>query len=92
MIGENIFNLNNQILRNEKENEEYWTNIKDIYDIFHLLILNEEYEPNILETYIDKDFLNNLIKLFDSNFDEEKNILKRIVHKIYKKIIHIRKL
>ena len=91
MIGENIFNLNNQILRNEKENEEYWTNIKDIYDIFHLLILNEEYEPNILEPYIDKDFLNNLIKLFDSNFDEEKNILKRIMHKIYKKIIHIRK-
>ena len=61
MIEDNIFSINDKIIRNEKENEEYWENIKDIYDIFHQIIINEKCEPKILKQYITRDFIYKLV-------------------------------
>ena len=90
MIGDNIFN--NQINRNEKENEEYWEYKKEIYEIFYKLISNEKCESNTIKKYFTQDFIYKLVKLFDSNIDEERDKLKRILHKLYGIIVCRRKM
>ena len=93
MIGVNIFNLNNNNkIRTKKENQIYWENIKIIYDIFNAIISNEKMDPNILKHYIKYDFLNKLINIFKSDNEDEKEILKTIISKLYSKLSSRRKL
>ena len=93
MIGVNIFNLNNNNkIRTKKENQIYWENIKIIYDIFNAIISNEKMDPNILKHYIKYDFLNKLINIFKSDNEDEKEMLKTIISKLYSKLSSRRKL
>ena len=93
MIEENIFNLNNNYkIRTEIESQEYWANIKIIYDIFFKIIKNEKMGQNILKRYINYDFVNKFINLFKSNIELEREKLKYIIHHLYSKMISRRKM
>ena len=90
MIELNIFNPNNKKNKEEKRNQ-YWMDINLIYELFIKLIENEKCDIQILKQYIKNDFIIKFIQLFSSKIEEEKNILKLILHKLYSKIICRRK-
>ena len=89
MFKKNIFNFYSPLDQNEQN--ELWDNIKDIYEIFLKIIGNLQCSTDILKLYITNDFLNNLVKLFNSDIINERNKLKFVFHSLYKKIIPIRK-
>ena len=86
MITINIFNPNN-IKNKEEKREQYWLDIKCIYDLFLKLIENEKCDDIILKQYIKYDFINKFIQLFNSKIEDEKNILKLILHRLYAKVM-----
>lgn len=88
MIKENIFFVKD---KNNNNKEQYWKNLKGIYTIFLNLIKNESCDHMVLYDYINLDFIVDIIKLFNSDESEEREILMRIVHQLYFKLIKRRK-
>ena len=91
MIEINIFNPNNKKYK-EENSEEYWIDIKLIYNLFSKIIQNEKCDMAILKQYIKYDFIFKYMQLFNSNIDDEKDILGTILHRIYRKVICRRKM
>jgi len=51
------------------------------------LIVNETIEARLLKNYITPQFIQELIGLFDTENDMERDYLKSIVHKLYAKVV-----
>ena len=76
----------------EPKPDSSWKHIRDIYHIFLLLIVNEAVDSNVLKQFITSVFIQNLLLLFNSGIDEERELLKNILHKLYSKLITRRKM
>lgn len=67
-----------------------WPHISLVYELLIHLVLSAQIDNNIRKRLIDDDFLRNLISLFDSYDQRERDYLKTVTHRIYGKLTNRR--
>ena len=76
----------------QQEQDHSWAHIRGIYEIFLNLVINEACDCITLKQFVTSNFISEFLQLFDSDFAEERDFLKNILHKLYAKIIPRRKM
>ena len=66
--------------------EESWSHLQLVYEILLRIILNNYFTVQLLKHYLDAPFLRMLFELIKSPDPRERDYLKTILHKIYKKM------
>lgn len=70
--------------------EMAWPHMHMVYDFFLMFIESPDFNQNIAKNYIDYKFVQNLIQLFDSEDQRERNSCKTILHRVYGKFLNLR--
>lgn len=65
-----------------------WSHLQVVYDILLRLITNTD--PKVLSSYVDHQFIVNLLSLFQSEDPRERESLKNIYHRIYSRFTFYR--
>lgn len=69
-----------------------YTLIEGVYQFFWDMIKSEHMSVKQLKSFITADFLSAFLELFDSNEQNERPYLKKILHTMYAKVVSRRKL
>lgn len=80
------FDFKNEHDEDEIMLEESWSHLQLVYEILLRIVLNNHFTVQILKDYLDVRFLTNLFELIKSPDPRERDYLKTIFHKIYKKM------
>jgi len=91
MVSKNIFrDLGpDHFLSDQKDDESdlyedpSWPHLTLVYQIFLKILEHPHFEPNSLKSVIDRGFLTQIFKLFESNDRRERELLKTTLHRIY---------
>lgn len=67
-----------------------WSHISLVYELLIHLVLSTQIDNNLRKRLIDDEFLRNLINLFDSLDQRERECLKTVTHRIYGKLTNRR--
>lgn len=70
--------------------EVSWPHMQIVYDFFLRFIESNDFNQQIAKQYIDHQFVQNLIELFDSEDPRERECLKTTLHRIYGKFLNLR--
>ena len=70
--------------------EVSWPHLQLIYDLFLRFLEHPKFDRRIAKRYITKSFVFNLLSLFQSLDNREREMLRTIVHRIYGKLIILR--
>ena len=76
----------------EQTSDPSWLHLRGIYELLLQLILSEHCDSKIFKPFITSDFMSEFLQLFDSNVNEEREVLKNILHKLYAKLVPRRKM
>ncbi|KAA8914424.1 hypothetical protein TRICI_002922 [Trichomonascus ciferrii] len=74
----------------EPVSEVSWPHMAVVYDFFLRFIESPDFNQNIAKQYIDHQFVQNLLELFDSEDPRERECLKTTLHRIYGKFLNLR--
>lgn len=72
--------------------EPSWSHLQLVYEFLLRFIVSAEVKPKTAKKYIDTNFCNRLIEMFDSEDPRERDYLKTILHRIYGKFMSHRSL
>eukprot|EP01121_Diplochlamys_sp_Union-15-3_P015416 TRINITY_DN5092_c0_g1_i1.p1 TRINITY_DN5092_c0_g1~~TRINITY_DN5092_c0_g1_i1.p1 ORF type:complete len:603 (+),score=82.23 TRINITY_DN5092_c0_g1_i1:94-1902(+) len=67
--------------------EAAWPHLHMVYAFFLKFINHTNFDPAIAKQYISKQFVTNILDLFDSEDPRERDCLKTILHSIYGRVI-----
>lgn len=70
--------------------EVSWPHMQIVYDFFLRFIESNDFNQSIAKQYIDHQFVQSLIDLFDSEDPRERECLKTTLHRIYGKFLNLR--
>lgn len=70
--------------------EVSWPHMQIVYEFFLRFIESSDFNHNIAKRYIDHQFVQNLLELFDSEDPRERDCLKTTLHRIYGKFLNLR--
>mmetsp|Transcript_954 Transcript_954/g.1345 ORF Transcript_954/g.1345 Transcript_954/m.1345 type:complete len:471 (-) Transcript_954:211-1623(-) len=70
--------------------EASWPHLQIVYEFFLRFIVSGDLDVRLMRKYIDMDFVNKLLHLFDSEDPRERDYLKTILHRIYAKFMMLR--
>ena len=70
--------------------EVSWPHLQLIYDLFLRFLEHPKFDRRIAKRYITKTFVFNLLRLFQSLDNREREMLRTVVHRIYGKLIILR--
>lgn len=70
----------------ETDGDPAWPHLKGIYEFFLQIIVNEALETKALKQFINPQFVQDFLELFDSELSLERDYLKNILHKLYAKV------
>lgn len=70
--------------------EVAWPHMQIVYEFFLRFIESSEFSQNLAKRYIDHQFVQNLLELFDSEDPRERDFLKTTLHRIYGKFLNLR--
>jgi serine/threonine-protein phosphatase 2A regulatory subunit B' len=76
----------------EEEVDPSWPHLQGIYEFFLQLIINEAADVKSLKVYVNPQFVQEFLELFDSEEGVERDYLKNILHKLYAKLVPRRKM
>ena len=79
-------------IEEENAQDPSWTHLQPVYEFFLQLIVNDSVDVRSLKGYIDPDFIQEFLLLFDSEEMTEREYLKNILHRLYAKLVPRRKL
>mmetsp|Transcript_13155 Transcript_13155/g.18074 ORF Transcript_13155/g.18074 Transcript_13155/m.18074 type:complete len:434 (-) Transcript_13155:42-1343(-) len=78
----------------EEDEEVYqepaWSHLEHVYRIFILCLESEAFNAERAKPFLDRSFLVQFLQLFDSDDNQERDILKTILHRIYTRFIGYR--
>lgn len=74
----------------EPVSEVSWPHMAVVYDFFLRFIESSDFNHNIAKQYIDHQFVQSLLELFDSEDPRERECLKTTLHRIYGKFLNLR--
>lgn len=74
----------------EPVSEVSWPHMAVVYDFFLRFIESSDFNQNIAKQYIDHQFVQSLLELFDSEDPRERECLKTTLHRIYGKFLNLR--
>ena len=63
--------------------EATWPHLEIVYQIFQKFLESPLMNPQVFNQYFDKSFITNILALFDSPDQKERDSLKMILHKLY---------
>lgn len=72
--------------------EESWPHLQLVYELLLKFIMNPSLKTEVLIKNLDKSFIKRYLELFDSEDPRERDYLKTILHRIYGKLMPLRKL
>ena len=78
--------------QNEENKDRAWPTLIYVYEIFLHTIKHPAINENILKHFITESYIQNLLDLFETSNNDERDYLKQVVHKLYAKVIKRRKL
>jgi len=99
MVSENLFRALPPSTRNqtggEGEEEEpvsepSWPHLQIVYEFFLRFIVSSDIDIETLKTYITPAFVLQVLQLFDSEDNRERDYLKTILHRIYARFMSLR--
>ncbi|CAI5950623.1 unnamed protein product [Closterium sp. NIES-65] len=67
--------------------EAAWPHLQIVYEFLFRYVVSNETDQRLLKRFIDQQFILKLLNLFDSEDPRERDYLKRILHRIYFKIM-----
>jgi serine/threonine-protein phosphatase 2A regulatory subunit B' len=70
--------------------EAAWPHIQVVYELFLRFLESPEFDSTIAKTYITKNFVSQMLELFDSEDPRERDYLKTTLHRIYGKFLSLR--
>lgn len=70
--------------------ERAWPHLQIVYDAFLRVIVSNEISTKVAKNAIDKSFVLQLLEMFSSGDQRERDYLKTILHRIYGKIMSLR--
>lgn len=76
----------------EEDMDPAWPHLQGIYEFFLQLVINEAVEVRNLKVYVNPQFVQEFLTLFDSEESVERDYLKNILHKLYAKLVPRRKM
>ena len=79
-------------IEQEEEVDPSWPHLQGIYEFFLQLIINEAADVKSLKVYVNPQFVQEFLELFDSEEGVERDYLKNILHKLYAKLVPRRKM
>jgi len=74
----------------EPQSEASWPHLQVVYEFLLRLATSTETEAKLLDKYFNRDFILNLLDLFDSEDPRERDYLKTILHRIYGNFMPLR--
>ena len=83
--GGNLAVTETGVEEEQQEQDHSWAHIRGIYEIFLNLVINEACDCITLKQFVTSNFISEFLQLFDSDFAEERDFLKNILHKLYAK-------
>ena len=70
----------------EEEIDPSWPHLQGIYEFFLQLVINDCVDVKSLKTFVQPQFVQEFLELFDSEEPNERDYLKNILHKLYAKV------
>lgn len=67
-----------------------WPHIQPVYDLFLITIESKYFTKRLAKSYIDHNFVSCLLERFSSEDPRERDILKAILHSLYRKFHNLR--
>jgi serine/threonine-protein phosphatase 2A regulatory subunit B' len=68
-----------------------WSTLEVVYEIFINVIKHNAISESILKHFLTESFIQSWLDLFESSNNEERDYMKRIIHKLYQKVVKRRK-
>ncbi|XP_077400306.1 serine/threonine-protein phosphatase 2A 56 kDa regulatory subunit beta isoform [Vanacampus margaritifer] len=97
MISENIFRClppcENPKFDPEEDDppqEASWPHLQLVYEFFLSFLESPDFKPAVAKRYVDQKFMFQLLERFDSEDPREREYLKIILHRIYRKLLGLR--
>jgi serine/threonine-protein phosphatase 2A regulatory subunit B' len=79
-------------LEEDIQQDPSWIHLQPVYEFFLQLIVSDSVDVRSLKGFIDPDFIQEFLLLFDSEEITEREYLKNILHRLYAKLVPRRKL
>lgn len=70
----------------EEEVDPAWPHVQGVYEFFLQLVVNDAVDVKSLKVYVNPQFVQEFLELFDSEESVERDYLKNILHKLYAKV------
>jgi len=74
----------------EPQSEPTWPHLQVVYEFLLRLASSKETDSKLLDKYFSREFVLNLLQLFDSEDPRERDYLKTILHRIYGNFMGLR--
>jgi len=74
----------------EPQSEPTWPHLQVVYEFLLRLASSKETDSKLLDKYLSREFVLNLLQLFDSEDPRERDYLKTILHRIYGNFMGLR--
>jgi serine/threonine-protein phosphatase 2A regulatory subunit B' len=74
----------------EPQSEASWPHLQVVYEFLLRLATSTETDSKLLDRHFNKEFILNLLELFDSEDPRERDYLKTILHRIYGNFMSLR--
>ncbi len=74
----------------EPQSEASWPHLQVVYEFLLRLATSTETDAKLLDRYFNKEFILNILELFDSEDPRERDYLKTILHRIYGNFMALR--
>lgn len=79
-------------VQNEEIIDKSWPTLEILYEILMTIINHPVMSESILKYFLTEGFIQNLLDLFESQNNQERDYLKQITHKLYSKVVKRRRL
>ncbi|XP_035710895.1 serine/threonine-protein phosphatase 2A 56 kDa regulatory subunit delta isoform isoform X2 [Folsomia candida] len=68
-----------------------WPHLQLVYELFLKFLETPDFQPSIAEKYVDKEFVSQLLDLYNAEDSREREFVKLTNHKIYAKLLNLRR-
>jgi len=96
MVAANIFRALprptvSSIIEDEEEwQDPAWTHLRIVYKLFLSVLEQPDFDPSVLKNVINRQFVNNVLDLFRSSDEGEREFLKTVLHRMYGNFLSLR--
>lgn len=70
----------------EQEEDPFWPQIEATYQFFMELVLSNQITVRAIKVFVTPNFVERFLELFNSEDYDERDYLKRILHRLYAKV------